>query len=230
MWQLYEANVIDVMKDWYILSFAYKWLDSKKIHTHALPDYPGYQKNKEDDRGLVAALWGLFNEADVLIGHNGDRFDCRKANARFLVHGLKVPAPYKTVDTLKIARRHFKFDSNRLDDLGRYLGVGRKLPHTGKKLWLSCMQGDEAAWRTMRRYNAQDVALLERVYLRLRGWSTTHPDLEVFTRDLCCPKCQSHRITQQGQKLTKTGHRQQYKCLDCGGWHSGVKHFKEANG
>ncbi len=224
---MWEQNVIDVRQDWYILSFAYKWLGTKKIYTHSLPDYPRFAKCREDDGALVEELWRVFDEADVLIAHNGDRFDIRKANARFIVHGLKPPSPYKSHDTLKTARRHFKFDSNRLDDLGRYLGVGRKLPHTGKKLWLACMSGDEAAWRTMRRYNAQDVALLERVYLRLRGWATTHPDLAVYTRELVCPSCQSARITQQGVKLTKTGHRQQFKCLDCGGWHSGAKHIRD---
>jgi len=224
---MWEQNVIDVHTDWYMLSFAYKWLDGSKIYTHALPDYPStYKRDKQDDSALTKELWRVFDAADVLIAHNGDRFDIRKANARFIVHGLQPPRPYRTVDTLKLARKH-KFDSNKLDDLGRYLGVGRKIANTGKKLWLGCMDGDDKSWRTMRRYNANDVALLERVYLRLRGWATTHPDLSIYTRSQSCPTCQGVRVTQQGVKLTKTGHRQQYKCLDCGSWHSGAKHIRE---
>jgi len=227
VWGMWEQNVIDVHTDWYMLSFAYKWLDGSKIYTRALPDYPTYKKDKQDDSALAKELWRVFDEADVLVAHNGDRFDVRKGNARFVVHGLQPPRPYRTVDTLKLARKHFKFDSNKLDDLGRYLGCGRKIANTGKKLWLACMEGDEKAWATMRRYNRHDVELLERVYLRLRGWATTHPDLSIYTRSQSCPTCQGVRITQQGVKLTKTGHRQQYKCLDCGSWHSGVKHIRE---
>ena len=227
VWGMWEQDVIDVERDWYMLSFAYKWLGEAKIHVRALPDYKKFKTDKHDDRELVRDLWNVFDEANVIIAHNGDRFDIKKSNARFIVHGLKPPSPFVSVDPLKIARKHFKFDSNRLDDLGRYLGVGRKIAHTGKKLWLGCVEGDERSWRTMRRYNRHDVELLERVYTRLRGWATTHPDLSIYTRSHCCPSCQSARITQQGVKLTKTGHRQQYKCLDCGSWHSGTKHIRD---
>jgi hypothetical protein len=48
--------------------------------------------------------------------------------------------------------------------LGHFLGIGRKLNHTGKALWLGCMSGDPKSWKKMRRYNQQDVRLLEAVY------------------------------------------------------------------
>ena len=67
-----------------MLSFAWKWADEKKVHCKALCDYPGYAKNKTDDTPLIKDLWKLFDEADILIAHNGDRFDRRKANSRFL--------------------------------------------------------------------------------------------------------------------------------------------------
>src|ERR1700719_3656227 len=118
-----------------MLSFAYKIAGEKKVHTRCLADYPGYKKNTEDDKALVTDLWTIFDQADIQIGHNADKFDIKKSNARFLMHKLNPPSPYKTVDTLKIARRAFKLDSNKLDDLGYYLGLGRKLPHTGFHLW-----------------------------------------------------------------------------------------------
>src|SRR6266487_356449 len=176
VWEKWETNVLAFKTQWYILSFAYKWLGEKRIHTHALPDFTIFTKDREDDSGLVRELWSLLDRADIVVGHNGDRFDLRKSNARFIVHGLAPPSPYKSIDTLKIARRHFNFTSNRLDDLGQYLSVGRKLAHTGVHLWLGCMRGDEKSWTMMRRYNAQDVALLERVYLKLRPWATGHPN------------------------------------------------------
>src|ERR1019366_3081154 len=119
--------------------FAVKWSHEKQVRTYALPDYPGYKRDKESDKALVKELWRMMNDADIIIAHNGDGFDIKKSNARFIIHGLLPPATYKTIDTLKIARRHFKFGSNKLNDLGVTLGLGKKLPHTGAHLWFGCM-------------------------------------------------------------------------------------------
>lgn len=217
-----EGNIIDTKQDWYVLSFAYKWLGEKKTTVHALPDYGLYKRNRENDKTLLKDLWGILDEADVVVAHNGDRFDIRKANARFLAHGFKPPSPYKTVDTLKVARRHFKFDSNKLNDLGRYLKVGRKLPHTGSHLWFGCMHGDSRAWRLMRRYNARDVDLLEQVYLKIRPWATNHPSLTWHTRKHeDCPVCQSNDTIYRGWNLNRTGRKRRINCRDCGYWFSG---------
>jgi DNA polymerase elongation subunit (family B) len=215
-WGKWEQNVIDFKQSWYILSFAYKSLDANRITTRALPDFPCYAKDKENDQCLVRSLWDVLDEADIIVAHNGDRFDIRKSNARFIAHGLTLPSFFKSVDTLKIARKHFQFDSNKLDDLGHYLGVGRKIPHTGKHLWFGCMNGDAKAWRMMRRYNAHDVELLERIYLKLRPWAANHPNLNFFTRYSNCPVCQSDNLVKNGVLRLKTGNRQQFKCGDCG--------------
>ena len=217
-WGKWEQNVIEFVTPWYFLSFAYKWQGEKAIHCVSLPDFPNYKKDPINDRRLVHQLWRVLDEADVVIAHNGDRFDIRKANARFAAHGFRPPSPYKTVDTLKIARRYFQFDSNKLDDLGQTLGVGRKLPHTGKHLWFGCMGGDKKSWEIMRRYNCQDVALLERVYLKLRPFAVSHPNLNHISRSECCPTCQSPAWEYRGFNYTKTGKRRRMHCLSCGAW------------
>ena len=217
-----EGNIVSVKDDWYILSISYKWLGSKRPITHCLSDYPSFKRNPADDRHLVKDIWRLFDEADILIAHNGDRFDIRKCNARFVAHGMQPPSPYKSIDTLKIARRHFKFDSNRLDALGGYLKIGRKRPTTGAHLWLRCMAGERAAFSEMRRYNARDVELLEKVYLRLRGWASNHPDLSLYSiaRSNCCPSCGGFDVVMGGKRFSKTQIRQQFQCKGCGSWHS----------
>ncbi len=192
-----------------------KWLGEKRVATFALPDFPLWQSDKENDKQLVERLWKVLNDADIVVCHNV-KFDLRKSNARLVVHGLSPPSAYKTVDTLLLARRHFAFDSNKLDDLGRYLGCGRKIPHTGNHLWLGCMSGDKSAWATMRKYNAMDVTLLERVYLKLRPWATNHPNLNHFTRKKGCPLCQSLKVVCDGFRHLATGRRQGYLCRGCG--------------
>ncbi len=231
-WGKWEQNVIAFKEDWYILSFAFKWLGGKGNETggrgiqfRGLPDYK-YSKNSPNDKQLVHELWNLFDKADIIIAHHGDGFDVKKSNARFVFHGLKPPAPYKSVDTLKIARKYFKFDSNRLDDLAQYLGVGKKKPHSGTHTWFGCMTGDKKAWNTMRIYNKHDIVLLEGVYLRLRAWADTHPNLNNFSKNGCCITCQSSKIQKRGINVSKTGYRERFQCCDCGAWFSGVKHFR----
>lgn len=227
VWAKYETNVIDFHTHWYVLSFSYKWQGQRTPTTLALSDFARFKYDREDDKALCKELWKVLDAADIVIAHNGDRFDIRKANARFLVHGLKPPAPYKSIDTLKIARRHFQFDSNKLGDLGKYLGVGHKVVTTGANLWFKCMSGDAKSWHLMKKYNARDVSLLEQVYLKLRPWYTNHPDLDMWTRKGNCPTCESSNVTGQGYKLTKTGKRRQFKCLDCGAWHQGKIFVRE---
>lgn len=216
-----ETDIVAVKSPTYMLSFAYKWLGEKSVKTHCLIDFPGYKKNKSDDSYLMEKLWDMINEADIIVAHNGDRFDLKKANARFIINGLQPPAPCKTIDTLKIARASFGFDSNKLNDLAKYLGIGGKIPHTGMHLWLGCMNGDAASWKVMRKYNAHDVDLLEQVYLRLRPWAKNHPNLNHFTNSVACPTCQSTNTQRRGEDRTLSRVYQRHKCNDCGKWFRG---------
>ena len=218
-WGKYEQTVIDTLRDWHVLSFSYKILGEKKVHVHALPEYSEYKKDKENDRGLIEELWKVVDSADIIIGHNLDKFDIRKTNSRFLTHSFPPPSPYKTVDTLKIARKFFKFDSNKLDDLGRYLGIGRKLAHTGFHLWRGCMEGDEKSWAIMKKYNIRDVILLEKVYFKLRPWAKNHAN--VNQGEVACPKCGSKKVQKRGFSYTAMRKKQRYQCQSCTGWHEG---------
>lgn len=223
-WTVYEANAVWVVRDTYILCFAVRWSDRKKTQTFALPDYARYRRDRHDDKDLCRELFNVLDAADIVVAHNGDAFDIKKINSRLAVHGFNPPSPFKTIDTLKVARRAFKFDSNKLDNLGRYLGEGRKIPNTGAALWRGCVDGDERSWRTMRRYNAKDVDLLVNVYDRLKGWAPTHPDLRAY-RDKpvtsCCPTCQSTNVQRRGVNVAKTRRTERFQCRGCGAWYSG---------
>lgn len=221
-WGKYEQNVIEFTEDWFIMSFAYKWLGDKTTKVKSLADYKGYNKNKKDDIKLVLDLWKLFNEADVIIAHNGDSFDIKKANARFVIHNLAPPSPYKTVDTKKVAKKYFKFDSNKLDDLGKYLNVGRKIKHDGFDMWKDCLAGNKKAWVNMKKYNKQDVELLEDVYEAMKPWMTNHPNVNILDGIThACPICGGEHLQKRGFNITKTGKVQRYQCSDCGGWSNG---------
>ncbi len=221
VWNMFDTNVIHVIEPTYILSYAIKWRGEKKITTRALCDYRGYAKRKSYDGALVKDLWKDLDQADIIIAHNGNRFDIPKINSRLIVHGHRPPSPFKTIDTLIIARRCFKFDSNKLDNIGRYLEVGSKLSHTGKELWVGCMEGDPKSWRIMKRYNAQDIVLLESVYEEIKPWDKSHPNLAIYDDTPGCPTCRSSNVQNRGFNVAKTRKTQRLHCRDCGAWFAG---------
>ena len=211
-----------VEKDWYVLTWSAKWLgeSSRKNITKALPDYPNYKKNKEDDGALLKDMWQLLDEADVVIGHNAQKFDVKKLNARFLINGMFPPSPYRMIDTLKAAKAHFAFSSNKLDSLGEILGLGRKVDTGGFELWRGCMNGNKKSWKKMCTYNKQDVELLEKVYLKLRPFIKNHPNISLDGNndDKQCPACGSSKMNKRGYAYTNTSKYQRLQCASCGKW------------
>lgn len=229
-WGKYEQNLIWSIQDWYMLCFAYKWLGERKTYIVSQTDFKDYKPGSSDDKKVIQKLWELFNEADIIVAHNGNSFDAKKARARMIYHGFTPPAPYKQIDTKLVARRYFSFTSNKLDDLGEHLKVGRKLPTGGYELWRDCMNGDKKAWKKMMTYNKQDVILLEKIYVKLRPWMENHPSISVMDgRPKSCNNCGSERMHRHTKKtFSKTGWKMQYKCYDCGAYRIGTKLFKFA--
>ena len=215
VWGLWEQNVVYKEEEWHMLSFACKWLEEKETHVFALPDYKGYKKDMNNDLELCKELWNWINEADIVIAHNGDEFDIKKANARFIYHGLKPTKFYLSIDTKKVAKKYFKFDSNSLSSLGEYLSLGEKVDTGGYSLWKGCLLGDPASWKKMKIYNKQDVVLLEKVYLTLRPWMKTHP--VVSTEISNCPNCDSTKMVKDGFYRSGSGLTyQKWECQSCG--------------
>lgn len=219
-WQAWEANALRIVQDTSLASFSAKWLGGKQI-TKALCDYPGYKPGSRDDKKLLADLWTLLDEAEIVVAHNAIKFDVKKMNARFMANGMKPTSPYRVVDTLRAAKKVASFDRNNLNELSRIFGTGSKVKTGGADLWFDCLAGDEKAWKRMKRYNAQDVKLLEDLYLRLRPWISNHPS--VFAGEESCPKCGSQNLQSRGTARSATRSYRRFQCNDCGGWAKGTK-------
>lgn len=229
IWGKYEQTAVGFTAHSHLLSFSAKWKGGKTI-TKGLIDYPNYEKDRHNDLLLTKELWGLLNEADIVVAHNGKAFDTKKVNARFSYHKLPPPSPYKVVDTKEMSKRYFNFTSNSLDDISQYLGLGKKMPHSGFELWVNCMAGVPEAWREMKKYNAYDTVLLEKVYDRLLPWMTGHPNVSSLMEGTVCPKCGSDEITAQGTTRTLTAVFQRFQCKGCGGWGRTEKKVKKLSG
>ncbi len=221
--KVYETNIVEIKEQSFLLSFSYKWLGEKKIHTYGLPDFSDYKRNKHCDGQLVKKLASVMSEADIVCGHNSTRFDDVTVNTRLLFHDQTPIPPYKTIDTCKEARRVLKLPSNKLDDIGEYFGLGRKLHNSGKHLWLACMNGDTKAFKEMQKYNEMDVVLLEKVFLKLRPYIKM-PNINIATRNEgACPKCGNKDLEHRGFAYTRTSESPRLRCRDCGGWSLGKK-------
>jgi len=228
----FKQNIsLDAIKqDWNLLSFSGKWLGSDAIIYDDLRE----QRNPTNDRRLCNKLHRILRHADVVVAHNGKRFDMRKIRAR-MAHNRMKPIPnVRVIDTLTESRKQFGFTSQKLIYLSEKFGPEgeRKNEHgefPGIKLWIACAQGNPAAWKEMKRYNIPDVTSLEGVYLELRGWFQGAQNLAVFLKPVLvedgktiCPNCTGHAKREPGKYVhTQVSIFQRYHCDDCGGYSRG---------
>jgi hypothetical protein len=222
-WSKWNTNILDFSSDWYMLSFAWKWLGEKETYVLALPDYAGYKKNMHNDYELVSDLWKLFDQADITVSHNGKRFDKGKSHARMIFHGFLPPAPHKEIDTLEVARKEFRFTSNSLKDIAKYLKLPNlKMDPGNFSTWLGCMTGDMKCWAIMKKYNKQDVIVEEQLYLRMLPWINGHPNIALLAdKPDACPKCGAEgkdNMISNGYRYYAVTRRRQYQCKTCGGY------------
>lgn len=212
VWRPWKTDLLWIEEDWKMLMVCYKWLGDKKTHTLT---------GRCLTEGEIAEdINNLFDEADIVVGHNGDKFDIKKIQAKVLEFGHPIPSPFKSVDTLKAARNHFGFTSNRLDDLCQKLGLGEKLDTGGKELWKRVREGDEKAWKHMEKYCRRDVDLLEKLYLTLRPWMPRHPNMAVYAENHVptCAHCGSTKVTLWDTAYyTNSSKYMKFQC-ECGGW------------
>lgn len=217
VWGLFDQDVSlnQIHTDWSIISWSAKWLHTKTVM------YQDLRHTKyTNDKALVKAMWKLLDQADVVITQNGKRFDIKKLNARFAIHGLQPPSSFRHIDTFQIAKKHFAFTSNKLEYMADKLCVKyhklTKRKFSGFELWKECMSGNLAAWKEMEKYNKRDVLTLEELYYKLIPWDSSI-DFSVYEGD-GLPKCScgSRKFVKRGFFFTNVGKYQRYKCKKCG--------------
>lgn len=217
-WGMWKQNINhgNIIKDWCMLSWSAKWLFDSEIKHDVLSSKEAV---KRKDKRIAKSLLRFLNEADVVIAHNLKKFDYKKANTRFILNGFQPPSPYQFIDTLLEARKHFAFSSNRLDYLGQLVSNKKKLD-TNFDLWKRCDQGDKEALIEMDNYCANDIILLEEVYVFLRPWMKSHPNLNIYGEGdkNRCPYCTSDKLNWNSVYGTPAGRFQSFQCVDCGGY------------
>lgn len=211
MWQQgFGLNQID--SDWFIMSFAAKWLGEDEVF------YFDQSKadNIEDDYDMLVNLWGLLNEADIVIGQNVRKFDTKKVNARFILNGLPKPGTYRQIDTLEIAKQQFAFTSNKLEYMTDKLCTNtKKSKHAkfpGHLLWSECLKGNPEAWAEMKEYNIDDILGTEELYNVLCSWDNKLPNFDVYVDEVLDMSVWK----KDGFHYTNLGKYQRYRNIETG--------------
>lgn len=158
----YKINIgyENIIKERAIICAAYKWEGEDKTHVVTWDD-------NQDDKDLLEHIVEVCNDADEIVAHSGSRFDVPWIRTRCVFHNMLPLPEYKVIDTLTWCRRKFMFNSNKLDYVAKYLGLGGKIK-TGFDLWKAVvLQNDKNALDKMSEYCCHDVELLESVWDRL---------------------------------------------------------------
>ena len=201
-------NIIDERK---IICISYKWEDSDKIYSLK------WDKNQCDKQMLIDFI-EQANQADELIAHNGDRFDIKWIRTRCIFHRIPMFPQYKTLDTLKKAKNGFNFNSNKLDYIAQFLGVGAKVKHSGFDMWKKVMKNDPEAMDEMVNYCEGDIIVLEDVYFTMQNYIKTNTHNGVINNNLkySCPNCGSEHSELLKNNVTSMGTiKRLMECNDC---------------
>ena len=230
-WDLYKQNAIDIEREWFMLSVAWGWYDIRtqrigRVQVKGLNDAPKYKPGDTDDRWLAHLIWPLFDEADIAVGQNHEHFDIKKVNEKFLVHGMKPPAPYDTIDTKRVYKQHFS-GSAAMKYMTRKMSLEQKDEPGGWPLWKGCIMGKPAAWKRMKAYNKADVQRTAEMYTKLLPWigyqGPAGPNMGHYFHDaegMVCPNCGN---TPDDQGFQRRGYRHtaaysypRFQCKKCG--------------
>jgi hypothetical protein len=220
VWGRWQQDVLRVVEDREILCVGWKWLGERTVHCLGVWDFKGYRPGKTDqDWNLCKVISTLFDEADIVVAHNGKSFDVPIVNARIAHYDYKpgdLYSPFRQIDTKVLASRKMGFTSNSLKDLAIAMGLTPKLDPGGIQTWLDVMAGDEKAQAKMVRYNKRDIVTLEEIYLKLRPFDSYHPNIAVASGiPLACPIC-GGGTNPRGWRYLKAYRARQYRCESCG--------------
>lgn len=215
----------------YILSYSAVFLDSDKVIGKNLTNFESFDYDVTDDKELVEDIWHFLNAVDIVIAHNGVKFDQAYINQRFAYHGLPSPSPYKVIDTLKAVKKTFALPANSLKESCLYFGTENfKLDNAGVSLWIRCMQGEREAFEEMQTYNNGDVVSLKDLYTQILAWIPQHPNVSVYYPDesVRCPRCGSTDVDVHDETFvhTQVSSFQLISCNNCGGHSRGRVNFR----
>lgn len=217
----YKINIApdNIVEERRIICICYKWQGEKEVHSLTWD-------HRQNDKSMLRKFSKVLDSADLVVGHNADKFDMKWVNGRVAYHGLPPLNAQASVDTLKQSRKAFNLNSHKLDYLGT-LFIGEKKIKVDFDLWKKVMLGnDRKALDKMVKYCKQDVKLLEKVYNHIQPYvrQTVHQGILKGGDDMCCKSCGSSKTKWNGDRIANKIVYRTRRCNACGHfWRTGVR-------
>jgi len=213
----------------FLFSGAWMWEhELGNIHTVSLLDDPKrFKLDFRDDKFVARTLRDEINKADAIVAHNGDKFDVKELNSRLAKHGLKPTNNPIQLDTLKMAKQHFRYSGgNSLANLCEFFCLDEIKGKITEKTWIAAAEGDAKAIKEVVKYNKGDIPPLRDIYLIQRPFAPCKLNQNLFTVDDVCPACgtkswcKNGTLTEAKEDMlvhrTRITARQKWQCKGCG--------------
>lgn len=207
-----NINHEQILEERKIICACWKWAGDKTVRSE------NWGLTDQSDYGIIETLRPFMEEADLIIGHNGDKFDIPWLHTRNLYHGGEPLPPITSIDTLKLARNHFYFNSNRLDYISKYLGFKGKNKMSLRD-WVDIVEYlDHRKLDKMVAYCKRDVLELEKIFNKLKPHVKLPALFAHLDSDNKCTDCGSKKLHYRGYLVTKSFKYRRFRCTKCGKW------------
>lgn len=192
---------------------AWRWYGEKRINFAA-----------EWDHGadvFAETIRNTMDQADIITGHYVNGADRKWLNSMFRDHNLRMPSPYKVIDTLAIARSQLGDESMTLGALTQRYGIPTKEGHYNAAVARAACEGDRKAQREIKLYNIADVEASTGLYAAMLPLTKNHPHVapNLAQEANICPRCASSDVVRDGTYTPGVYIYARYLCRSCTGWY-----------
>lgn len=160
-----ETSDLDGDKGIILCAVIKSSIDGKKTVIRTDHTNPLWKKGfRGNDRVTTQQISSILQNHDVLVAHNGNRFDVPFLRTRCLRWGLPTFPSMKLVDPMRIFFNKFRLRSNGLANVSDYLDVTARKTPLHLSIWMDAiLNGSKKSMDLIVEHCVADVDVLEAV-------------------------------------------------------------------
>ena len=214
IWSRFDLSVgiNQITRDWFILSYAAKFRGEDTIYYLD----QRYSPIIEDESMILVGIHDLMSKADIIVAHNGKKFDFKRLRTRFAKFKMAPIGIKRYMDTMVMAKKEFHLTSYALEFVAKFFGIEGKFKSrkfVGQELWNACLAKVSEAWEEMELYNKQDVVVLEKVFEALLPYDRSL-NLTPYLEENTCT-CGSTEFKRHDYYVAQVSKIIIFKCVAC---------------
>jgi len=191
-----------------MISLHWKWEgEGEEVH------HIHWGLKAQDDKRVVKKAIELFDLADEIVMHNGDKFDLKKLYGRAMFHQLPMRPKYITRDTMKMVKSVASLPSYSLKFLCQHFGLPLKLDSGGSATWDKVQfEKSQEALDHLLFYGDGDITSTEHLFNHIKTYclNKQHYGEEKFF----CPECNGLGKWNKSYTTASKTHLHYFKCRD----------------